>query len=212
MAKCQRSSPDGCNAVPQAERIRQFGVASQNGFVGPGCSNFRAAVLAGPPRVVVPEIEHRLAEMLDDVAAIEVDVFHERPAIFAVENDVFMFSRRAAALDHHAERVGRPHRRVRDVRRNEERFTFAHEMIDDLVAFADAHFDVALQLIEIFFGIDQMKIVPRVRAHDDHDEKVASIVEITIAHRRLEEMTVLFDPVVQIDRRLDGSGEAGFGG
>ena len=74
-----------------------------------------------------------------------------------------MFSRRTAFLDHNADGVGWTDRRVRNIRRNEERFAFAHEMIDDAVAFADAYFDVAFELIKIFLGIDFVKIVPRVR-------------------------------------------------
>ena len=83
-------------------------------------------------------------------------------------------------------------------------------MIDDPVAFADAHFDVAFQLVKIFFRIDEMKIVPRVRALDHHHEKIAPIVKITVAHRRLEQVAVLFDPVLQIDRRLHGGRRRGF--
>ena len=109
----------------------------------------------------------------------------------------------------HAERVRRADRRVRDVRRDEERFPFAHEVVHDPVALADAHFDVALQLVEKLFGIDLVKIVPRVGAHDDHDEEIAPVVEVTVAHRRLEEGPVLFNPGVQIDRRLDGGRDGG---
>ncbi len=54
-----------------------------------------------------------------------------------------------------------------------------------------------------------MKIVPRVRALDHHDEKVATIIKITVAHRRLEQVGVLFDPVVQINRRLHRGRGAG---
>ena len=68
-------------------------------------------------------------------------------------------------------------------------------MIDDLFAFADAHFDVAFQLIKIFLRIDLVKIVPRVRALDHHDEKIAAVVEVLIAHRRFEFVAVFFDPV-----------------
>ena len=56
-----------------------------------------------------------------------------------------------------------------------------------------------------------MEIVPRVRSLDDHDEKIAAVVKITIAHRRLEEMTVLLNPVVQIDGRLHRGCSRGFG-
>ena len=39
--------------------------------------DFRAAVLTGSPRVVTPEIEHGLAKVLDDIATVEIDVFHQ---------------------------------------------------------------------------------------------------------------------------------------
>ena len=170
-----------------------------------------SALLAGPSGVVVPKIKHRLAEVLHDVAAIEINVFHERPAILAIKNDMFVLAGRTAALDHHAKRVRRPHRRVRNIWRNEEGFTFTHEMIHDPIAFADAHFDVALQLVEIFFRIDEMKIVPRVRAFNDHDEKVATVIKVLIADRRFKLFPVRLDPVLQINRRLHGAPAAIFG-
>jgi hypothetical protein len=166
-----------------------------------GLRDLRAALLARAARIVIPEVEHRLAEMLHDVAAIEVDVFHHRSAIFAVKDDVLMLSRRTAPLDHHSDRVRRAHGSMRNIRRNEECLPFPNEMIDDAIAFADANFDVAFKLIKILFRIDEMKIVPRVRTFDHHDKKIATVVKIAVAHRRLEEMTVLFDPVLQIYRR-----------
>ena len=38
--------------------------------------DFPAAFLASATRIIAPEIEHRLAEMLDNIAAVEIDVFH----------------------------------------------------------------------------------------------------------------------------------------
>jgi len=133
--------------------------------------------------------------MLDDVGAVEIDVFDQRPAIFTIENDVLVFSGRATSLDHNADRVRGTDRRMRNIRRNEEGFAFAHEVIDDAVAFADAHFDVAFELIKIFFRIDQMKIVPGIRALDHHHKKIAPVVKITVADRRFKSFPVLFDPL-----------------
>ena len=141
--------------------------------------------------------------MLDDVAAVEIDVFHQRPTILAVKNDVFTFPRRASAFNDNAQRIGWPHRSMRDIRRDKERLSLAHKMIDDPVSFADAYLDVALQLIKIFLRIDEMEIVSRVRALDHHDKKIPTIVEITITYRGLEEVTVFVDPLIQIDRRSD---------
>ena len=147
--------------------------------------------------------------MLDDITAIEIDVFDQRAAIFAVKDDMLVFSRRPTAFHHHADRVWRTHGGVRDIGWNEECLPFPNEMIDDAIAFTDANFYVALELVEIFLRIDFVEIVTRIRTFDDHDKKIAAIVEITIAHRRLEEMAVLFDPILQIDWRLHRRGSPG---
>src|SRR5439155_19349273 len=70
--------------------------------------NFRSAFLASAACIVIPEIEHRLAEMFDDVRAVEMDVFHHCHAIFTVENDVFFFSSRTPPLYKHTDRLRRP--------------------------------------------------------------------------------------------------------
>ena len=168
-----------------------------------------AAVLAGAAFVVVPEIEHGLAEMVHDVGAIEVDVFDERAAIVAIKNDVLVFAGRAAAFHDDADSVGWADRGVRDVWRNEERFAFANEVIDNAIALADPDFDVAFELVKIFLRIDQVKIIPRVRALDDHDEEVATVVEIKVADRRFKLIAVRVDPGVDVDRRQHFRGRAG---
>jgi hypothetical protein len=161
--------------------------------------DFFAALFAGATRVIGPKILHRLTEMLDDIGAIEVDILDQCSAIIAIKDDVFMFTRRPAPFHNNADGVRRPHRRMGDIRRDEECLPFSDEMIDDTIAFANAHFDVAFELVKIFLGIDQMKIVPRVRTFDYHDEKIATIIKITVTHRWFKLVAVLFDPVHEID-------------
>ena len=173
--------------------------------------NFVTALFASSSRVVVPEIKHCFTEVVDDIGTITVDVFDQRSAVLAIKNYMFVLTRWAASLDHNADRVRRPHRRMRNVRRNEKRFALAHEMIDDPVALADADFNVALQLIKIFLRVDFMEIVPRIRPFDHHHKKVSPIVKITVADRRLEFFPVLFDPILQIYWRLNSDGGAFFG-
>jgi hypothetical protein len=158
-----------------------------------------AALWASAPRVVVPEFEHSLAEMLDDVPAIEINILDERATVIAVKNNMLMFARRPPPFHDHSERVRRAHGRVRHVRRDEERLSFAHEVVNNALAFTNAHFDVALKLIKILFGVDLVKVIAGVRAFDDHDEEVAAVVEIAIAYGRLEFVPVRFDPVFEID-------------
>ena len=166
-----------------------------------GLGDFVAAVLASAALIVIPEIEHGLAEMVHDIGAIEIDVFHDGAAVFAVKDDVLVFAGRAAALHDDADGVGRANRSVRDIRRNEKGFALADEMIDDLVALADPDFDVAFELVKVFLRIDEVEIVPRVRTFDDHDKKVAAIVKITVADWRLKQIAICFDPVINVYRR-----------
>src|SRR5215831_20001663 len=79
--------------------------------------HFLAALFASPARVIAPEFEHCLAEMVDNVFAIEVDVLHQRSAVFAVENDMLFFTRQTAALYHQSDRVRGTLRRMRHIRR-----------------------------------------------------------------------------------------------
>ena len=67
-------------------------------FTGSGCGTW-CHTSCTASRVVVPEVEHRLTEVLNNVAAVEINVFHQRPTILAVENDVFPFSG-GRRLDH----------------------------------------------------------------------------------------------------------------
>ena len=85
---------------------------------------------------------------------------------------------------------------MRNIRRNEKRFALAHNMIDNVIAFADSHFDVAFELIEILLRIDKMKIVARVWTGDHHDKKITTVIKVLIAHRRLEEVPIFFNPTV----------------
>src|SRR5256885_6437626 len=93
------------NALQRLYRLRFF--------------HFFTALLADPTRIVAPEFEHYLAKMVDDVFAIEVDVFHQCSTIFAVKNDVLFFTGRTTSLYNQTNRVWRALARVRHIRRNE---------------------------------------------------------------------------------------------
>jgi hypothetical protein len=193
----------GRDAALRRPRTSQRDVPTLKRFYRFRLRHFRAALLAGPPGVVVPEIEHGFAEMFNDVGAIEINVFDQCAAIVAIENHVFVLTRRAATFDHNADRVRWPYRSVRNIRRNEECFAFTNKVIDDAIALTDAHFDVAFQLVKILFRIDEMKIIAGIWTLDHHHEKVATIIEIPIAHRWFELLPVLFDPIFEINGRLD---------
>ena len=88
---------------------------------------------------------------------------------------------------------------MRHVGRNKKRFALVDNVVNDAVAVADTHFNVALELIEVLFRINEMKIVSRVGAFDHHHEKITAVVKIPVAHRRFKFVGVLFDPLLYIN-------------
>src|SRR4029077_13788416 len=111
---------------------------------------------------------------------------------------MLVLARRPATFDYHSQSVRRTDRRMRNIRRNEERLPLTHEMVNNAVAFTNSHFNVPLELVEIFFRIDQVKVVSRVWTLDHHHKKIAPIIEVTIAHRRLKFLPILLDPPLEI--------------
>ena len=112
---------------------------------------------------------------------------------------MFLFSRRPAPFNHDTNRIRRPLWRVRHIRRDKECFAFSDNVVHDAVAFANAHLDVAFQLVEILLRINEVKIVPRIRPFNYHHEKITAVIEITIAYRRFKFLAVFFDPILQIN-------------
>src|SRR5436189_5069526 len=98
--------------------MAQRAVSTSERLHRPGLRDLRPALLAGASGIVVPEVEHGLAKMLDYVRAIEMNVFHQRATIFTVEDNVFFLARRAATLRHHANRVRLAQRSMRNIPRD----------------------------------------------------------------------------------------------
>src|SRR5437773_11438698 len=120
----------------------------------------------------------------------------------AIKDNHSVTARQLADLNKHAQSGGRKDRTIQNIQQNEERLPLTHEMVNNAVAFPNTHFNVPLELVKIFFRIDQMKVVPGIRALDHHHKKIATIIEVTIAHRRLKFFAILLDPLLEIDRRL----------
>lgn len=148
------------------------------------------AIFASPARVVSPKITHRLTEVLNDVAAVEMDVFNQGAAVVTIKYDVLFFAGRPSSFHYDPNGVRWTHRSMWHVRWNKKRLTFPHQMVDDSIPFPDPDLDVALYLIKVFLRIDQVEIVPGIRPLDHHDKEVAAIIEILIADRRFELVSV----------------------
>ncbi len=162
-------------------------------------------VLTCAERGVGPEIFHRLRKVLHDVLAVEDLVVHERLALLAVEDEVLGLAVWPPLLHHKANGVRSAARRVNDIWRNEEHFAFLDDIIANAPVLDGFYNNVALELKEEFLAIDLMKIIARVRTHDDHHEEVATGVKILVRHRRLEVRAVRHDPREKMEGGLHAS-------
>ena len=66
-----------CRAFLQTPKAFGAGTDALQRFHWRRFLNLLTALLAGTARIVIPEIEHRLAEVLNDICAVEMDVFHQ---------------------------------------------------------------------------------------------------------------------------------------
>src|SRR3989442_276160 len=155
--KWKKSEGEERSTCPFCNSFKLFDDVALEWFYRLRSRDFVPTLLAGASGVVVPEVAHRLRKVLNDVAAIEMNVFDQRAAVLAVKYDMLFFAGRTTALDHDPDRIRRSNRRMRNVRRDKKCFPFPHEMLDDAIAFADAHFDVALELVKIFLRINDVK-------------------------------------------------------
>jgi hypothetical protein len=88
---------------------------------------------------------------------------------------------------------------VRNVGREEEELALADGDVALLAeAIDDANDDVTLDLEEELLGRVDVEVLALVGAGDDHDDEVAILPDRLVAHRRLEEVAMLFDPGFEI--------------
>ena len=86
------------------------------------------------------------------------------------------------------------------VRGQQEYLAFPDGNIHGLSVLLGLEEDVACELVKKFLVRVVVIIVARVGAAHHHDDEVGVPVDHGIAHRRLEQVAVLVDPVPEIDR------------
>jgi len=92
---------------------------------------------------------------------------------------------------------------MRHLRRQQEHFARTDGDIDPSAVLHGPEHHVALHLEEEFLARIVMEIGSRIGTADRHDDECAVLKQQFIAHRRLEQMAVLVDPPVQVERGRD---------
>src|SRR5690606_22270397 len=164
-----------------------------------------AAGLAGAQVVGAVEALEHAEEILLDVAQVEEFLVELVVAAFAEPHQPVVLVRQPLALDHQADRTFRALWRMRHARRQQEGLAGADRDIAHAAVLLDAQHHLALELVEPLRTFLPVVVGARIRAADHHDDEVA-VVDALVAHRRPEQVAVLVDPLLEIQRRGDHGG------
>src|SRR3954469_264348 len=157
-------------------------------------------VASGVCGVAPVALEHGL-KLPDDVGEVERLPVQLGPAAVADPEEGILFLRQAPALDHQAHRVGGPLRRVRRVGREQEDLALADGDVHRLLSLQHAQVDVALHLVEELLALVDVVVGALVGApHHRHHKVAVAFPDLRVAHRRLEQVAVLVDPLAEIER------------
>src|SRR5438067_403532 len=119
-------------------------------------------LLAGGVRGVAPVPREDGRQLLHDVGQVERLAVQLVPAAVADPEEGVQLVGKTPPLEHQAHRVGRPLRRVRDARRQEEDLPFADRNVSRLAVLEDAQGDVSLELVEELLALVDVIVAARV--------------------------------------------------
>lgn len=85
----------------------------------------------------------------------------------------------------------------------QEDLTFLDMNVTGLSIIDDLHRDIALNLVEELLTLIVMIVLPVVGSAHNHDDEFRVLVHLCIPHRWLQQMPVLVDPGMKVERALD---------
>ncbi len=88
---------------------------------------------------------------------------------------------------------------MRDFRRQQQDFTLANRNVYALAILNRLQQHIALELIEKLRSFVVVIVLARVRPADDHDDEVVLIEYLLVAHRWLQQVTMIVNPLPEIE-------------
>src|SRR5688572_866354 len=158
----------------------------------------RAAAATGALFGRRPETLEYRRQLRLDVAHVEVLLVEQRIASLAVPEEAILFVRQPASLDDQPHRIGLALRGMRNVARKQQNFTLPNRQIDAAAVLDRTQQHVALELVEEFRAGVIVIVLARVWTPDDHDDELGVLEHLLVAHRRLQQVSVLVDPALEI--------------
>src|SRR5882672_2271008 len=144
-------------------------------------------------------------EVFYDALQLHLHAVQEVVAIPAIPFESVFDALGAGALDHQADASGfGPLRRMTQVRRHKEDRAFLQLESPGVPVLHQIEKGVALHLVEEFLVGIVVVVGALVRPADDGNDEIRVLPDLRVADRRLEQMPVLLDPFLEVERFQHG--------
>src|SRR5882672_9251478 len=185
---------------PLLERETSVGF-TRSAFTWMNC----AALAAGAePFIRVKPLEER-RKVAHDALQLDLDAVEKMVALLAVPLEAVPDARGAGALDHQAQAACFwALRRMPHMWRHKEDRAFLQLESPGLPVLHQIEKGVALHLVEEFLVGIVVVVGALVRPADDGNDEIRVLPDLRVADRRLEQMPVLLDPFLEVERFQHG--------
>ena len=154
---------------------------------------------AGAMRSACIESGKNLGQLRFDVAHRNSFQIQTMSAVLAIPGKSIQLLRTAAPFNDDPDAACGTLRRVGHVRRQQKDLALANRYVGDPAVLHRFEQHIPLQLEEEFFARVVVIILARIGPANGHDYEGAVLKQQLVADRRLEQLSILFDPALQIE-------------
>jgi len=151
--------------------------------------------------LAVVELLRGLLQVQKEIPRPTGQLIQLRVAAFAVPGIAFRLVGSPDPFHHQADGVRRPLRRMRAIGRQQEHFSLPDRLAPPPASIVDIlQHHVTFQLVEKFLAGIDVKVSAGVGTTDDHDDELGVFPDHLRPDWRLQQITVLIDPALEVER------------
>lgn len=165
----------------------------------------RAALAAGAQRFALIEGREKGRQVAHDALQLHLDAVDDGAAVVAIPLKGVGHALGPLAFDHQADAaLDRALGRMGHVGRQQENVALADSHVLRPAIGPQAQIHVAFQLIEELLQRIDVIVGALVRPADDGDDEVGILPDLGVANRRLQLLTMISDPMTEVEGRSMG--------
>src|SRR5690554_5284072 len=158
-----------------------------------------SAVRAAPVFLTAKKALEYRRKILFDIFKLKIFFINTGTALWTKPQQTIFFTGQTPALNHQTDAVSETLRRMRHFGRQQENLTLANRNVLRLAFVDDFEQHIAFDLVEKFRAFIVVIVTALIRTTDHHDDEIFIRPDHLVAHRGLEQVAMLLDPLHEID-------------